>query len=216
MRDVTRGWGASGRPLVCSRVGDTERRTRGAISRLKMFALVTIQTRSEDAQLVADKTLERKKDGTERARLEPRARAATSFDTPSSGGASVPSRIRPESTVRETPHPVSLALSSSTPSDARQISRGFANWRGRARRGRPEPDRARVAKYTERRARVPPLDVLRCAHLTARAVRSMRRARSRRPSSQAVSDWFAKHFRVGKEPRARFRALFRVSFFVRR
>ena len=122
MRDVTRGWGASGRPLVCSRVGDTERRTRGAISRLKMFALVTIQTRSEDAQLVADKTLERKKDGTERARLEPRARAATSFDTPSSGGASVPSRIRPESTVRETPHPVSLALSSSTPSSARQIS----------------------------------------------------------------------------------------------
>jgi hypothetical protein len=117
---VPRGWGASGRPLFSSRLGDTERRTRGAISRLKMFALVTIQTRSEDAQLVAEKTLEREeKDGTERAGLEPRARATTSFDTPSSGGASVPSRIRPESTVRETPHPVTRALSSSMPRSRR-------------------------------------------------------------------------------------------------
>jgi hypothetical protein len=123
----------------------------------------------------------------------------------------VPSRIRPESTVRETPHPVSLALSSSTPSDARQISRGFANWRGRARRGRPEPDRARVAKYTERRARVPPLNVLRCAHLLARAVRSMRRARSRRPPS-AVLDCFAVRFRPVQLCRAIFPC---VSFFIR-
>jgi hypothetical protein len=116
IRDVPRGWGASGRPLFSSRLGDTERRTRGAISRLKMFALVTIQTRSEDAQLVAEKKpWSGKKDGTDRARLEPRARATTSFDTPSSGGASVPSRIRPESTVRETPHPVTRALSSSKP-----------------------------------------------------------------------------------------------------
>ena len=115
IRDVPRGWGASGRPLFSSRLGDTERRTHGAISRLKMFALVTIQTRSEDAQLVADKTLERKRKTPDRARLEPRARATTSFDTPSSGGASVPSRIRPESTVRETTHPVTRALSSSKP-----------------------------------------------------------------------------------------------------
>jgi hypothetical protein len=74
IRDVPRGWGASGRPLFSSRLGDTERRTRGAISRLKMFALVTIQTRSEDAQLVADKTLERKRKTAQNALDSSRAR----------------------------------------------------------------------------------------------------------------------------------------------
>jgi hypothetical protein len=183
IRDVPRGWGASGRPLFSSRLGDTERRTRGAISRLKKFALVTIQTRSEDAQLVAEKTLEREeKDGTDRAGLEPRARATTSFDTPSSGGASVPSRIRPESTVRETPHPVTRALSSSMPRsrwrDFRRICVRAVFWSTA-----PKPERARVTKHAERRARVPPLDLLRCAHLLARELRIRRRARPRRFSA---------------------------------
>jgi hypothetical protein len=124
----------------------------------------------------------------EAERTDPtRARASTGWDTPSSGGASVPSRIRPESTVREITQPVSLALSSSTPSDANdRVGSRVSAMRARARPGRSEPERARVAKHAERRARVLPLDVLRCAHLLARAVRSMRRARSRRPPSAVL------------------------------
>ena len=127
-------------------------------------------------------------DRTRTLRPDARARATTGLDTPSSGRASVPSRIRPESTVREITKPVSLALSSSTPSDARDRARSWVSaMRAGSGRERPEPDRARVAKYTERRAerraRVLPLDVLRCAHLLARAVRSMRRARPLRLSS---------------------------------
>ena len=111
-----------------------------------------------------------------------RARAATSFDTPSSGGASVPSRIRPESTVRETPHPVTRALSSSMP---RSRSRDFRRICVRAVfwSTAPKPERARVTKHAERRARVPPLDLLRCAHLLARELRIRRRARPRRFSA---------------------------------
>ena len=62
-----------------------------------------------------EKTLEREERRHRTHGPDARARATTSFDTPSSGGASVPSRIRPESTVRETPHPVTRALSSSKP-----------------------------------------------------------------------------------------------------
>ena len=178
MRDVTRGWGASGRPLVCSRVGDRIETGRpgakfkkcerdGAASSVRRGFLLGGENKMTAA-------------GTHRP--DARARAATSFDTPSSGGASVPSRIRPESTVRETPHPVTRALSSSMP---RSRSRDFRRICVRAVfwSTAPKPERARVTKHAERRARVPPLDLLRCAHLLARELRTMRRARPRRFSA---------------------------------
>jgi hypothetical protein len=208
IRDVTCGWCASGRPLVCSRVGDRIETGRpgakfkkcerdGAASSVRRGFLLGGENKMTAA-------------GTHRP--DARARASTGWDTPSSGGASVPSRIRPESTVREITQPVSLALSSSTPSDANdRVGSRVSAMRARARPGRSEPDRARVAKHAERRARVLPLDVLRCAHLLARAVRSMRRARSRRPPS-AVLDCFAVRFRPVQLCRAIFPC---VSFFIR-
>lgn len=141
-------------------------------------------------------------DRTRTLRPDARARATTGLDTPSSGRASVPSRIRPESTVREITKPVSLALSSSTPSDARDRARsglGFGNARGVADENGRSPT-ARASRNTRNGVRNGVHEFYLSTRCDARTCWRARSAacdeRARFDSPPAVLDWYAQELRV--------------------
>ena len=199
--------------LPAARSSAPRRGQRGAVARSKLLFLLC---KRDHAQL-ARGFLGVQNDRTRTLRPDARARATTGWDTPSSGRASVPSRIRPESTVREITKPVSLALSSSTPSDARDRARSWVSaMRGVAGENGRSPT-ARASRNTRNGVRngVHEFYLLTCcdARTCWRARSAACDERARFDSPPAVLDWFAVELRV-RVVGTTSRAIFRVSFLV--